>query len=103
MSADRRILTPVAATLIAGAIVGAATVGGTIAGSQETAVKSDRFAVVGEQLCEGQSWPNLTPECLSWKEGEPTSNARVRFVTFSQTDDGAGTTTLTRTREITTN
>lgn len=95
MSADRRILTPVAVTLIAGAIVGVATLGGTMAGGPAVDAKTDRFAVVGEQLCEGQAWPNLTPECLSWKDGEVTGG-KVRFVTISSTDTDTMTTTLTR-------
>jgi len=102
MSSERRILTPIAATLVAGAIVGAATIGGTIAGDRAATAKSDRFAVVGDTLCEGQTWPNLTPECLAWKKGEPLEGD-VRFVTFVETDEEAGVTTLTRSREITTN
>jgi len=101
MAADRRILTPIAATLVAGAIVGAATLGGTMAGDQP-AQKADRFAVIAEDLCEGQAWPNLTPECLAWAEGD-TTDGRVRFVTLSNTDADAGVTQLLRIREIATN
>jgi len=101
MKSDRRLLTPITATLVAGAIVGIATLGGTFAGNQATAIKADRFAMVGDELCEGQSWPNLTPECLTWAEGE--SSGPVRFVTMATTDASAGTTTLTRVRDIVTN
>lgn len=100
MSADRRILTPIVATLIAGGIVGAATLGGSLAGDAP-AVKTDRFALVGDNLCKNQSWPNLSAECLAWAEGEPT-DGRVRFVTISSHDADGGSTTLTRIREITT-
>lgn len=101
MAADRRILTPIAATILAGAIVGAATLGGTLAGDQP-AVKGDRFAIVGDDLCKGQAWPNLTQECLAWAEGDATEG-RVRFVTLSNTDEDAGVTQLLRIREIVTN
>lgn len=98
MSADRRILTPIAASLLAGAIVGAATLGGTLAGDHP-AVKTDRFAVIGDDLCKGQSWPNLTQECLAWSEGD-TTEGRVRYVTLTQNDNAAGVTQLIRVREI---
>ena len=98
MSADRRILTPIVATLIAGGIVGAATIGGTVAGDAP-AVKTDRFAMVGDNLCKNQSWPNLSQECLAWSEGEPT-DGHVRFVTISSNDSAHGVTTLTRIRDI---
>ncbi|MEM0905888.1 MAG: hypothetical protein AAGJ94_00900 [Pseudomonadota bacterium] len=101
MPAQRRILTPIAATLVAGAIVGAATLGGTMAGDK-IATKSDRFAVMGDNLCDGQSWPNLTQECLAWVQGEPVEGT-VRFVTISETAPESNVTTLTRVRDIATN
>ena len=101
MAADRRILTPIAASLVAAGLVGAATLGGTFAGDQP-AVKSDRFAMVGDNLCKNQEWPNLTPECLSWAEGDST-DGRVRFVTLKSDDAANNTTTLVRIREIVTN
>lgn len=101
MAADRRILTPIAASLVAAGLVGAATLGGSLAGDRP-AVKTDRFAVVGDNLCKGQAWPNLTPECLAWAEGD-TTDGRVRFVTIADTDQSSGTTTLLRIREIATN
>ena len=101
MAADHRILTPIAASLIAGALVGAATLGGTFAGDVP-AQKSDRFAMVGDNLCKGQEWPNLTSECLSWAEGDAT-DGRVRYVTLKNDDPANQTTTLVRIREIVTN
>ncbi len=101
MAADRRILTPIAASLIAGALVGAATIGGTFAGN-DPAVKADRFAMVGDNLCKGQDWPNLTPECLAWAEGD-TTEGHVRFVTLRNDDVANSTTTLVRIRDVVTN
>lgn len=101
MAADHRILTPIAASLVAAGLVGAATLGGSFAGDRP-AVKADRFAMVGDNLCKNQEWPNLTPECLSWAEGD-TTEGRVRFVTISDTDKQSNTTTLLRIREIVTN
>lgn len=102
MATERRILTPIAASIVAGALVGVATLGGTAAGDREVAVKSDRFAVIGEELCEGQDWPKITPECLSWLEGT-ASPTHVRFVTYAETDHNAGVTTLIRAVENGTN
>lgn len=96
MNADRRILTPVAATLLGGIFVGVATLGGTLAeGSPAYATKTDRFATAGDSLCAGQDWPNLSPECLAWVEGTPLKD--VRFITMASQDRQAQTTTLTRT------
>lgn len=102
MKANRRILTPIAASIIAGAVVGVAALGGTAAGDRAVAVKSDRFAVIGEELCDGQSWPNISPECLSWLEGEELPG-RVRFVTYAETDNQAGVTSLIRAHDNITN
>jgi hypothetical protein len=102
MNADRRILTPVAATLLGGVFVGIATLGGTLSGSAPAvAAKTDRFATAGDSLCEGQSWPNLSPECLSWVEGAPLG--KVRFITVATHDRAAQTTTLTRVRDASEN
>jgi hypothetical protein len=96
MNADRRILTPVAATLLGGIFVGVATLGGTLAGGSAASVaKTDRFATIGDTLCAGQAWPNLTPECLAWVEGTPPTG--VRFITVANHDRAERTTTLTRT------
>lgn len=92
MNADRRLLTPVAGTLLAGVMVAAATLGGSVAPS-EPATKGDRFAVIGDSLCAGQVWPNLTSECLAWSEGEA---APVRFVTMASHDADRSVTTLLR-------
>lgn len=89
-----RILTPISVTALAGLVVGVATLGGTIAG-ETAAPKADRFAVVGDSLCHGQEWPNITSECLAWSEGAPIPGT-IRFVTLSTTDVEAGLTTLTR-------
>lgn len=95
MTADRRILTPVAATLLGGILVGVATLGGTLAESATaTGTKTDRFATMGDSLCAGQAWPNLSIECLAWVEGTPLTD--VRFITIAKQDRGERTTTLTR-------
>lgn len=94
MNANRRLLTPIAATAIAGFMIAAATVGGTMS-EGAAAPKSDRFAVVGDSLCAGQAWPNLTSECLAWSEGE-TSAAPVRYVTLASHDKSQQMTTLHR-------
>lgn len=96
MSADRRLMTPVAGTFAAAILVAAATFGGSLA-TKSAAAKSDRFAVMGDNLCAGQSWPNLTEECLAWSEGDPSAQP-VRYVTFASTDVAAASTTLTRVR-----
>lgn len=96
MNTDRRILTPVAATLLGGIFVGVVTLGGTFAGgSTATDTKTDRFATTGATLCAGQAWPNLTAECLSWVEGTPLTD--VRFITMAVHDRAAQTTRLART------
>ena len=97
MNADRRILTPVAASILAGFVVAAATLGGSMS-SDAPAVKGDRFKVIGESLCANQEWPNISNECLVWSEGHSDDDA-VRFVTLASQDGDAGVTTLTRVRE----
>ncbi len=94
MNADRRIFTPAAASVLAGLVVAVATLGGTISGEQ-AAPKADRFSVIGDSLCAGQDWPNITAECLAWSEGDAMPGA-VRYVTMVDTDHEAGMTTLTR-------
>jgi len=102
MNADRRILTPIAAAVAGALIAGAAKLGGLLAVGEVAAPKADRFAVIGDELCAGQIWPNLTPACLAWSGGDAVGG-RVRFVTVRNADAAAGTTTLTRVREIVTN
>lgn len=99
MNADRRILTPIAATAVAGLMVAAATLGGSATGDA-AARKSDRFKVVGDSLCAGQAWPNLSAECVSWSEGGEAGSS-VRFITIAQSDEGAATTVLARVRPAT--
>jgi hypothetical protein len=96
MTKERRFFSPITASIAAGAMVAAATLGGTLA-SDESAKerKADRFEVMGDNLCEGQTWPNLSPECLAWAEGE-TTEGNVRFVTVVETDETARVTKLTR-------
>lgn len=97
MNADRRILTPVAVTLLGGIFVSVAIVGGTLVdGSTVTATKTDRFATTGDTLCAGHAWPNLSVECLTWLEGGPLTD--VRFITMATHDRGERITTLTRTK-----
>jgi len=96
MTNERRFFSPVTASIAAGAIVAAATLGGTFASDEPAQErKTDRFEVVGDSLCEGQTWPNLSPECLAWAEGETTAGT-VRFVTIVETDEAARVTKLTR-------
>lgn len=102
MTTNRRILTPMVATIAAAFVVGAATLGGTFAADDAVNKKADRFALAGDSLCAGQTWPNLTPECLAWQEGE-FMPGDVRFVTIASHDNDTGVTTLTRTRNIPTN
>ncbi|MCF3936643.1 hypothetical protein L1787_24940 [Acuticoccus sp. M5D2P5] len=99
MNADRRILSPITATVAAGFVVAAATLGGTFA-ADTPAQKGDRFKVMGDNLCAGQAWPNLTSECLAWSQGE-TGVQHVRFVTMANSDRDNGTTTLARVRDVT--
>ncbi|WP_420392622.1 hypothetical protein [Acuticoccus sp.] len=93
-----RLNAPVAGTLFAALIVGAATLGGTLSHDEPVAQKADRFATVGDSLCDGQSWPKLSSECLAWVEGEA---APVRFVTLASRDAEAQTTVLHRVHEAT--
>jgi hypothetical protein len=95
MKTERRIFSPVTASVAAGLMVAAATLGGTLAADDAAEKKADRFAVVGDSLCDGQTWPNLSEECLAWARGE-TTDGRVRHVTIVETDESARTTTLTR-------
>ncbi|UOM33927.1 hypothetical protein [Acuticoccus sp. I52.16.1] len=94
MNANRRLLTPIAGTAIAGVMIAAATLGGSMSHGA-AAPKSDRFAVVGDSLCAGQAWPNLTSECLAWSEGESNASP-VRFVTMASHDKSSQITTLHR-------
>jgi hypothetical protein len=96
MNTNRRLLTPVTASVVAAIVVGVATLGGAMTGDR-AAPKADRFAATDKALCAGQQWPNLTNECLAWSEGTDTAGS-VRFVTVAATDADAGVTTLTRTR-----
>lgn len=102
MNADRRILSPMVVTAAAAMMVGAATLGGSFAADDAVTKKSDRFALAADSLCAGQAWPNLTPECLAWQEGE-FAPGNVRFVTIASHDETSGVTTLTRTRDDSTN
>jgi hypothetical protein len=95
MNADRRILTPVAASVLAGLVVAVATLGGSLHG-ERAAAKADRFTSIGDTLCAGQEWPNISNECLAWSEGEIIEASAVRYVTLAATDHAAGLTTLTR-------
>ncbi|MBJ3775115.1 hypothetical protein [Acuticoccus mangrovi] len=94
MNADRRILTPITASIVAGVLVAAATLGGSMA-SDAPARKGDRFKIVSDTLCANQSWPNITSECLAWSEGEASSQ-HVRFITIADHDAVRGVSTLTR-------
>jgi hypothetical protein len=95
MTKERRILTPITTSLAGMMVVAAATLGGTFAADTAAEKKTDRFQMVGDSLCEGQAWPNLTPECLSWAQGESMANG-VRFVTIAEEDREAHVTTLTK-------
>lgn len=96
MKSDRRILSPMSASVAAALLVGAATLGGSVS-SDRPAVKTDRFATLGDTLCAGQDWPNLSNECLAWTQGE-VSNQSIRFVTVAENNIEASTTTLVRMR-----
>lgn len=89
-----RLLAPIAATLVAAGIVAAATIGGDVAAKDQPAQKGDRFAIVSETLCAGQSWPNLSEDCLAWTDG--SAHTAVRFVTMASHDAERGETVLTR-------
>jgi len=94
MNADRRLLTPIAGSLVAGVMIAAATLGGSVA-QDRAAPKGDRFAVVGDSLCGGQAWPNISAECLAWSEGAGNGSP-VRFVTIASHTPSEGMTTLVR-------
>lgn len=94
MNADRRLLTPIAGSLVAGVMIAAATLGGSFA-DDRAAPKGDRFAVVGDSLCGGQAWPNISAECLAWSEAQG-GDSPVRFVTIASHIPSEGTTTLVR-------
>ena len=49
MNADRRLLTPIAGTVLAGFMIAAATLGGSMA-ETTAAPKGDRFAVVANRI-----------------------------------------------------
>ncbi|MEW5423110.1 hypothetical protein [Amorphus sp. 3PC139-8] len=72
----------------------AVSAGVTSGGFQSTA-KEDRFQSVSQELCAGQSWPNISPACVSWKSGTPATR-KVRFVTEVSNDRANATTTLNR-------
>ena len=97
MSAERRVLSPIVASALAGAVVVSAALGGTIA-SERSTQKQDRFAVVGDDLCEGQVWPNLSDACLAWSEG--TSGAAGGYATLAAHEPELQRTTLTRVRHV---
>lgn len=97
MKNNRRILTPVTVTVIAGALVAAATLGGSLSGDAQNA-KADRFTSVAQSLCSNDVWPRVSAECVAWTDGD-ADQSPVRFVTILSQDDGAGMTTLTRVAE----
>lgn len=102
MNADRKVLSSILATVAAAALVGVATLGGTFAASGDAATtKADRFTMASDSLCAGQTWPNLTDECIAFREGEGGNG--VRFVTMVRHDADMSTSTLSRVREIPTN
>ncbi len=93
MNTNRRLLTPVAASVLAGLVVAVATIG-SVSGDR-AATKTDRFATAADSLCAGQYGPARSSECLAWSQGEMTEGT-VRYVTLTSTDADAGVTTLTR-------
>lgn len=95
MNTNRRILTPITVSAVAGLVVAVATLGGSMTADRAQAVKADRFAGIGDTFCANQEWPNISSACLAWSEGEITEGA-VRYVTVASTDFDAGITTLAR-------
>lgn len=91
-----RVKSSVVATVATIGFLAAATVGGEFAVNGEAAEKGDRFAVVGERLCGEQAWPNITAECVAWRNAAPAGSERVRYITVSHTDRQAGVTELRR-------
>lgn len=89
-----RFKSSVLATVGGAALVAAAIVGGVASDQDAPAVKGDRFAVAQQKICGQQSWPNISAECIAWRNGTPGSD--VRYITVSTSDRAAGITTLTR-------
>ena len=98
MSAERRVLSPIVASALAGAVVVSAALGGTIA-SERSTHKEDRFAVVGDDLCQGQVWPNLSDACLAWSGGT-SGEATGGYATLAAHEPELQRTTLTRVRHV---
>lgn len=73
----------------------AVSAGVTTSGGFQSTAKEDRFQTVSQELCSGQSWPNISPACVSWKSGS-SANGKVRFVTEVANDRTNATTTLNR-------
>jgi len=86
---------PVLATAAAAGFLVAAAASGTVP-TGNALEKSDRFAIVGEQLCGNQAWPNITAECVAWKNNAPTAGETVRYLTMQKTDAANGITELQR-------
>lgn len=86
----------VLAGIAAAGFIAAASVSGAVTAQDAPAVKGDRFAVVGEELCGDQAWPNITAECVAWRNNAPRNGETVRYVTIEKTDAAARFTELER-------
>lgn len=58
--------------------------------------KSDRFALATQELCDSQTWPNISPACLSWQTDSAAPQGFVRTVTIEQRDETGRTSYLMR-------
>lgn len=75
-------------------IAAAVATSGSFDTTTKVGKKGDRFAAVGAEICSTESWPNISAECVAWKNGDPAKD--VRYITMSSTDAAARSTTLTR-------
>lgn len=97
MKRQRLVLgSPMIATTAAAGFLAAALVSGSLTAETAQAKKGDRFEVVGEELCSGQAWPNITAECVAWRNGAPETADKVRYLTIERTDRAARVTELER-------
>ena len=58
--------------------------------------KTDRLAAASDSFCGDQTWPDVSPACLSWETGSPARTGFVRMVTIETRDVASRTSVLAR-------
>ncbi len=93
----KRLHNPVAvvAALVVLALV-FAIAGAVNSNSATLGEKTDRFAIASQELCEHQTWPDVSAACLSWETGASARKSFVRMITIERRDEAHQLSILTR-------